>query len=97
MLQTKTKKVSKGIENKTHQCKSCGKLFVNLGCLKNHIHIVHEGRKNHKCDFCGKSFTQAIHLQNHIHHFHGGCWKEACCKDHKCDTCGKSFHNANDL
>ena len=40
------------------------------GNLKNHIEVVHEGKKPFKCIICDSSFTWNSHLKGHIPSVH---------------------------
>ena len=46
--------------------------FSQIGTLKNHIYIVHEGHKDHRCEYCGKAFSQTGNLKKHIRSVHEG-------------------------
>ena len=52
------------------RCEQCGKCFTRLENLKQHIKIIHEGRKDHKCEQCGKSFSTKYWLMNHLKRIH---------------------------
>ena len=56
--------------------------FEQNNYLKNHIFIVHEGRKDCTCDPCGKIFFRENSLKIHIHNEY---------KHHKCKSCEKTF------
>ena len=69
---------------KQYKCKSCGNSFSHADALKQHIYIIHEGRKDFKCDSCGKSFSLADLLKGHNH-------------EDKCDSCGTAFSTKHSL
>ena len=54
---------------KNFKCGSCGKLFSQVGNLKNHLYTIHEGHKDHKCELCGKSFFNVGDLNLVVNHF----------------------------
>ena len=76
---------------KKYKCEFCGKSFFREQQVKNHIHIVHEGRKDFKCESCGKSFAIGYFLKKHIRIIHEGH------KDYKCEVCGESFSTLDRL
>ena len=50
-----------GIKNKSHhhriKCDSCGKQFMKISDLEEHIKIEHEEYQTYKCDVCRKTFV----------------------------------------
>ena len=72
-------------------CFYCGKRFIYIYFLKQHIKMVHEGRKDFNCEKCNKSFSTAQNLNKHIHCVHEGR------KDFICGKCEKSFATASSL
>jgi uncharacterized Zn-finger protein len=53
------------IENATHQCIICNKLFVLNDEAIDHF-LRHKGQKPHKCPICDKSFLKLHKLNNHM-------------------------------
>ena len=69
------KKVQDGHKLIPKICDTCGKAFPVAGKLKQHIHIVHDGRKDYKCQSCGKLFSVAGNLKQHINKVHESAHK----------------------
>jgi len=93
-LQDGRKLVKDPLESKSKEakkCHLCGKFFTRTVGLKNHIHLIHEGRKDYKCETCGKLFAEKQKLKNHIRTVHEGH------KDYKCKSCDKSFSEVGSL
>ena len=55
---------------------------------KDHLQIVHEGKKNLLCEICGKSFSHVGDLKRHILRV---------CKDYECESCAKTFTEVKHL
>ena len=73
---------------RTVKCKSCGKLFNQLGTLRRHMSYFHndDGQKEDPtCYYCGKSFTRFENMEKHVNitHFNQ--------RDYKCNRCNKLF------
>ena len=83
--------IDSNANQKKFKCEFCGKSFFREQQVKNHIHIVHEGRKDFKCESCGKSFAIGYFLKKHIRIIHEGR------KDYKCDICGKAVGTLSSL
>ena len=69
---------------KTVDCELCGKELHRYK-LKQHINIVHIGKKNYKCTLCPRSFGMRGDLNSHKKSVHEGERK------YKCSECEKSF------
>ena len=69
------------------KCDQCGKKLNDKRYLKDHISIVHEGKRDHMCSICGKAFYSIFTLNKHISNIHDGR------KRFKCDFegCEDSF------
>ena len=63
-------------------CSKCGKSFMKIQNLKNHVQIVHEGKKLFPCKLCDKSCKGSWYLKRHMEIFHEGK------KPFQCDYCG---------
>lgn len=53
------------LENNTHACEVCHKMFNNTGNFYQHMRN-HSGYKPCVCQVCGKGFTQTTNLNNHM-------------------------------
>ena len=42
---------------KNHSCEFCQKSFSQVGSLKTHIKMIHDGHKDQNCDICCKRFS----------------------------------------
>ena len=67
-----------------NKCGGCEKAFKEEQGLKDHIRIVHEGKRIN-CPECDKPFVSKSTLKKHIDAVHE---KE---KPHVCDICHESF------
>ena len=61
-------------------CNTCGFKAVTNSVLKNHVAVVHEG-KRHVCFICGLGVTSPTNLKKHISAVHEGK------KPYKCELC----------
>ena len=79
-----------GIKNKSHhhriKCDLCGKQFMNIFDLEEHIKIQHEEYQTYKCEVCSKTFItnwrlqkhEKMHLKDNIKHYHYYKHKKHC-------------------
>merc|ERR1712150_36743 len=74
-----------------HNCKVCGKTFLQSRCLTSHIRQVHEGRRDYKCESCGKAFYNSGKLKVHIDTVHKGL------KPYQCSFCNTAYGQSGDL
>ena len=62
-------KVHKGQKN--YKCDECCKSFLSVHNLKQHIFLLHEGRrKDYNCEMCHKSFPTKSDLKRHVTSVH---------------------------
>jgi len=71
---------------KKFSCKTCGKLFLNIGRLEVHERVHRE--KLFQCQLCQKKFVAQKTLNNHLN-IHIGLYN--------CQTCGYKAHNMRNL
>lgn len=71
-------------------CEHCGRTFIFLYELKNHIRLMHSDVKPFCCSKCNKLFKSSallrVHQQVHTDD-----------RKHACDACGKKFHRKETL
>ncbi|XP_071400437.1 zinc finger protein 835-like [Centroberyx affinis] len=68
---------------KTHDCPVCGKSYLRVDGLNEHV-AAHTGGKTHECDVCHKTFALKSSVRTHQKSHVVG-------KPHKCDICHKPF------
>ncbi len=76
------KKKAKKQREEPSQCPDCGKTFLKVTSLNEHIKSVHEGDTPFQCKHCPRSFGTSIYLRMHVGHSHA---------NKTCDVCGKTF------
>ena len=71
-----------------YKCDSCDNVFKSKASLKNHVMVVHLGKRylsqkdKTKCDICAKEFTLNHTLKTHNRLLHSS-------KEHPCDICNE--------
>lgn len=82
-----------------YTCQPCGKGFIFLSSLKQHLKIDHKEKFEHKCDDCGKTLTSEQRFKNHqlTHTKSKIDGKEVPATSHICQKCGKSFKRTASL
>nr|VZI32666.1 unnamed protein product [Spirometra erinaceieuropaei] len=73
------------LSRRKHTCGLCGKSFVYMSHLKDHVNGVHEKIRAYSCELCTKSFRKKADLKIHIDGFHKQLRK------YTCDICCKTF------
>ena len=66
------------------QCPLCDKK-LHKRTMKNHINVIHEGKKQFKCEDCKISFGFKESLKKHIICIH------TTARPFKCDICNKDY------
>uniref|UniRef100_A0A0X3PDN2 C2H2-type domain-containing protein n=2 Tax=Schistocephalus solidus TaxID=70667 RepID=A0A0X3PDN2_SCHSO len=66
-----------------YTCEFCGKAFVKIGRLNEHVNGVHKKLRRFRCELCSKTFAKRSHMNSHIDSVHNNIrrWTcEFCCK-----------------
>ncbi|KAJ8973389.1 hypothetical protein NQ317_012105 [Molorchus minor] len=70
---------------KPHQCKFCGKAFIQAAQLRAH------GENAYTCQYCGRAFNRRLRLSTHIKFMHEGA------QPLPCPQCDKTFFRKEDV
>lgn len=77
------------VNEKSHQCLFCGKIFSTASHLKGH-ELTHSQEKKYECQVCKKRFLMNSYLTRHMK----GHKNE---RSYKCNQCSKAFNTSNTL
>ncbi|XP_052763733.1 uncharacterized protein LOC128205811 [Mya arenaria] len=69
---------------KQHKCEKCGKQYLDLASLKNHIMQIHDNIRPYVCEICAMEFTVKSNMLRHQRRHRGEY-------HFFCDDCGKGF------
>ena len=72
-----------GHAKKEHKCEICGRVFGQLGSMKQHVR-KHTGERPYTCDVCGMSFSQVGNMRRHKKN-------HTDVRPYKCSSCPKTF------
>ncbi|PSN43378.1 hypothetical protein C0J52_17978, partial [Blattella germanica] len=80
-------------------CQPCGKGFIFLSSLKQHLKIDHKEKFERKCEICGKVLTSEQRFKNHqlTHSKSKTDERDGPTTSHICQKCGKSFKRTASL
>ncbi|CAO1382526.1 unnamed protein product [Diamesa tonsa] len=89
LAEIKKKTGKKLVNEKSHQCLFCGKIFSTASHLKGH-ELTHTQDKKYECQICNKRFLINSYLTRHMK----GHKNE---RTYKCNQCSKAFNTSNTL
>lgn len=72
-------------------CDTCGRPFLSLQLLKQHIRDVHDSERKFSCSLCTKTFKGLSGLKQHISGYHYKI------KPHLCPVCNYSYALKGDM
>ena len=89
-----------------NKCGDCEKAFKEEQGLKDHIRIVHEGKRDFRCDLCEKHFGRKETMKTHLALVHGKVemndaenptTRAVVEKKYSCEFCEKSYTQPHNL
>uniref|UniRef100_A0A183SS06 Zinc finger protein n=1 Tax=Schistocephalus solidus TaxID=70667 RepID=A0A183SS06_SCHSO len=82
---------TKPVALRKYTCEFCGKAFVKIGRLNEHVNGVHKKLRDFSCELCGKTFARKGDLKKHSDLTHKRL------REHTCELCGKVLANVGHM